>query len=227
MTLWFWVEILIWLGIIGGCIWIAVKARGRTVRIITTTAAVVLSVWLAVAIYVVLTLARPLPNPSGHQEAAAVKALDELVEAWCAEDWDAVWDKTAYLGKEEKYREKFVNVIWKRFKAQDFPGGVQAHELQDVRVCRPPIGVFKIAFLPLSLPRDAPKTPKDINRLTTRLLREGMVCLVYRLKDEPYMNIIVNEAGVWRAMTTPADFPIGDLPYDFLDEPLARAGDKL
>ena len=45
-----------------------------------------------------------------------------------------------------------------------------------------------------------------------------MVCLMYKLKDDPYMNIIVNEGGVWRPMTTPTDFPTGDLQGDFLDE---------
>ncbi len=208
-----WFSIPIWLGIIGGCVWLAVKARSRRARIIAGIGAALSFLALSGGTYTWLTYIRPLPKPSGQQEAAAVKALDELVAAWCAEDWDAVWNKTASLGKEEKYREKFVNVIWKRFKAQDFPGGVQPHELQDVRVCRPPIGVFKIAFLPLSLPLDAPKTPKDINRLTTTLLREGMVCLMYKLKDDPYMNIIVNEAGVWCPMITldgfPADFAHG------------------
>jgi len=161
-------------------------------------------------------MARPLPRPSGQQKAAAVRALEELVKAWCADSWDEVWAQTAGLGKMEEKRDMYIR-IWRSHKAEDFPGGVQPHELQAVGVCRPPISVFKI-FLALSLPPDAPKPLEDINRLTTRLLREGMVCLVYRLKDEPYVNIIVNENGVWRPMTEPDGFPIGDWDYDFLDE---------
>ncbi len=68
------------------------------------------------------------------------------------------------------------------------------------------IALFKINLL-LALPYGEPDSPEDINRLTAKLFREGVVCLAYRLKDDPYMNIIVNEAGVWRPMVLPADLP--------------------
>ena len=213
-----WFSIPIWLGIIGGCVWLAVKARSRRARIIAGIGAALSFLALSGGTYGWLTSFRPLPRPSGQQEAAALKALEELVEVWCAEDWDAVWEKTASLGKEEKYREKFVNVIWKRFKAQEFPAGVSPDEFEGVHIYRPPISGFKM-LLPLFLLCETPNTPKDINRLTTRLLREGVVCLSYRLKGKRCMNIIVNEGGVWRAMLAP-DALSGDLPGDY--EPLAH-----
>jgi hypothetical protein len=164
------------------------------------------AVVLAVVVgYIWTTVARPLPPGSAQEVAAARDALDDLVRAWCAEDWDEVWTQTSPLGKVAEERDTYIG-IWKSHKAEGFPGGVTADELGDMQVYRPPIGIFKI-WMAIIVPSRKADDQQALNRLTAKVLREGVVCLRYKLRGRPYINIITKEAEVWRPMVLPDDFP--------------------
>ena len=188
-------------------------------RIIGYIALAVLVVFAVVVSYIWATLARPLPPRSAQEVGAAQSAFEDLVGAWCADNWDKVWTQIAGLGKVEGKRDTYIE-IWRSHKAEDFPVGVSPDELEDVRVFRLPIGVLKI-WIAIVLPPEKVDTgmvnylgsDNVVSRLTAKLFREGVVCLRYKLQGKPYVNIIMKEDGVWRPMVVPAD-----LPADSLDE---------
>ena len=218
------VSIPVWLVIIAGCVWLAVKSRSRFWRVLGLILAVIFLMFLAGGTYFWMVFMHPIRVPPEQQEAA-VKSFKEFVKVWCEDDWDKVWEMMSSLGKMEHERTKYLKVL-RILKNKQFPDGISPADFQDIRVCTLRPYLLRIVFVNLIIGGRKEYTEKDLSTVARELQRQGVLCLAYKINRTDfdysttagtYVNLIVHEDGAWRPTSIPGDILGDDDEFGLLD----------